>query len=104
MLSWTLLVGVVLVLGFSLLVRQQRRAELGRMRATVRGRDRAKTTGAHEAKLSFPVIDLSRCLGCATCVAVCPEDEVLDISHGQAVVVRGSACQGVAACERAPSY
>jgi len=98
--SWTLLFGVVLALGFSLLVRQQRRVDLGRMRAAVRERDDAALQGTRAARLSHPVIDLSRCLGCATCVAVCPEKDVLEIVHGQAVVVRGSACQGVSACER----
>jgi NAD-dependent dihydropyrimidine dehydrogenase PreA subunit len=51
-------------------------------------------------QLMQPVIDLSRCLGCGTCVAACPEGEVLDLVHGQAVVVNGARCVGHATCER----
>ena len=46
------------------------------------------------------MIDLSRCLGCGTCVNVCPEDGVLELVHGQAMVVNGARCVGVSACER----
>ncbi|MCB9892615.1 MAG: NAD(P)-binding domain-containing protein [Planctomycetes bacterium] len=98
--SWTLLLGIVLVLGLALAAALLRQSELRRMQQSVKGRDDAVRTGAHRAKLQHPIIDLSRCLGCATCVAVCPEDDVLEIVHGQAVVVAGSRCMGVAACER----
>ncbi|MCA8970048.1 MAG: NAD(P)-binding domain-containing protein [Planctomycetes bacterium] len=98
--SWTLLLGIVLVLGLALAAALLRQSELRRMQQSVTDRDDAVRTGAHRAKLQHPVIDLSRCLGCATCVAVCPEDDVLEIVHGQAVVVAGSRCMGVAACER----
>ena len=70
------------------------------MRRTVEERDDAIRLGAGEAQLQHPVVDLSRCLGCATCVAVCPEDGVLEIVHGQAQVVNGARCVGVSACER----
>ena len=98
--SWTLLVGLVLVLGLSLFATLSRRSELVRMRAAVGRRDEALRTGTAKARLSHPLIDLGRCLGCGTCVAACPEDDVLELVHGQALVVRGSACKGVSACER----
>ena len=85
--SWTLLIGLVLVLGVMLFASVSRRVELERMATAVRERERARETGHAQAKLSHPVIDLSRCLGCATCVAVCPEDNVLDI-----VRRRGAGC------------
>jgi len=99
-LSWSLLLGVVLVLGLSLFATASRRAELMAMAARVRARDRAIRAGTQRAQLEHPVVDLTRCLGCGTCVAACPEDNVLDLVHGQAVVVNGARCKGHGACER----
>jgi thioredoxin reductase len=98
--SWLLLLGVTLALGLSFLVAAARRAELGRMGETMRERDRAVAAGDERERLRHPVIDLTRCLGCATCVSACPEDGVLEPVHGQALVVRGARCQGIAACAR----
>jgi thioredoxin reductase/Pyruvate/2-oxoacid:ferredoxin oxidoreductase delta subunit len=70
------------------------------MARNVRERDLAGRIGSHRARLRHPVIDLSRCLGCGTCVAACPEDGVLELVHGQAAVVHGARCEGIAACER----
>ena len=98
--SWPLLVGLVVALGLSLFATLLRRAELQRMARSVDKRERAVREGIHGAQLQHPVVDLSRCLGCATCVAVCPEDGVLELVHGQAAVVNGARCVGVSACER----
>ncbi len=97
--SWTILVALALALGLAFLAALARRAELSRMLARVKVRDRAVRAGA-KAQLQHPVIDLSRCLGCGACVRACPEDGVLELVHGQAVVVNGSKCAGVAACAR----
>ena len=98
--SWTLLLALTAILAVTLLALWSRRGELDRMEETVAARDRARSAGSDRAQLQHPVIDLSRCLGCATCVAVCPEDGVLDLVHGQAMVVNGTRCQGISACER----
>ncbi len=98
--SWVLLCGLVGVLGFALAVALARTAELRRMQRSLDEREQAERVGSSEAQLQHPVVDLSRCLGCATCVAVCPEDGVLEIVHGQAVIVNGARCQGISACER----
>ena len=98
--TWTLLAALVLALGVAALAAFARRRELARMQAGVVERQRAVRNGAHQAQLSQPVIDLSRCLGCGACVAACPEERVLDLVHGQAVVVNGGRCVGHAACER----
>lgn len=98
--SWTLLIGLVLLLGIALFATLSRRSELASMQRTIDERDDAVARGTDRAKLQHPVVDLSRCLGCGTCVAVCPEDDVLEIVHGQAVVINGSRCMGIAACER----
>ncbi|MDH3590658.1 MAG: NAD(P)-binding domain-containing protein [Planctomycetota bacterium] len=98
--SWTLLFVLVLALGLSLLLALARRAELRRMHGSIKERERAERQGAGQAQLLHPIVDLSRCLGCATCVAVCPEEDVLGIVHGQAMVVNPARCQGISACER----
>ncbi len=98
--SWPLLLAVVFGLGFALLAAMMRRRELLRMEQTISDRVQAVRQGAAKAQLQHPVVDLSRCLGCGTCVDVCPEDGVLEMVHGQAVVINGARCVGVAACER----
>ena len=98
--SWTALISLVLVTGLLLVTALLRRQSHRRMRTSVRARQQAEEVGA-TAQLQHPVIDLSRCLGCGTCVSACPEEGVLDLVHGQAMVVRGARCVGHAACETA---
>ena len=96
--SWVVLVLLVAGLGLAFFAALARRQELVRMRDKVAARDEAVRHGADKARLQYPVVDLSRCLGCGTCVMSCPEDGVLELVHGQAMVVRGARCQGIAAC------
>jgi thioredoxin reductase/ferredoxin len=44
-----------------------------------------------------PKIDVATCIGCASCVRVCPED-VLGIVGGHAAIVSGTKCIGHALC------
>jgi thioredoxin reductase/Pyruvate/2-oxoacid:ferredoxin oxidoreductase delta subunit len=98
-LSWTLLIALVLALGIAFLATLVRRAELGRMQRRVSERERAVRIGSAKAQLQHPIIDLTRCLGCGACVRACPEQGVLELVHGQAMVVNGARCTGVSACE-----
>ncbi len=98
--SWFVLAGLSGVLVLAFLVALQRRMDLAKMRGTVERREVAREQGAAKAELQHPVVDLSRCLGCGTCVAACPEEGVLELVHGQAAVVRGARCIGAGACER----
>tara|TARA_R110002072_G_scaffold50036_1_gene135420 strand:+ start:7648 stop:9927 length:2280 start_codon:yes stop_codon:yes gene_type:complete len=98
--SWWLLVLVVAVLGLACLAVWRQRTDLARMRSVLEEREQDRQSGADSAQLQHPVVDLSRCLGCGTCVAACPEDGVLELVHGQAVVAKGARCQGISACER----
>jgi len=104
--TWTLLIALIAALGIALFAGLQRRVELQRMQTSVRERERSQRAaralpgGAAGAQLRHPVVDLSRCLGCGTCVRACPEDDVLELVHGQAVVVNGARCVGHGNCER----
>lgn len=68
------------------------------LRTGLQERARAKEAGSYQPRLEHPWVDLSRCIGCASCVRACPEQGVLDILHGQAAVVHGSRCIGHGEC------
>jgi len=60
--------------------------------------------GVNEPPSLHPVIDLEKCIGCATCVAACPEAPLhspLGIINGQAVLVDAAHCIGHGACKTA---
>lgn len=98
--SWAVLAVLAFILALATLVALQRQRDLRAMARTVADRETVREQGGAKAELQHPVVDLSRCLGCATCVAACPEEGVLELVHGQAAVVRGARCIGAAACER----
>ena len=99
--SWTLLAGLVAAIVIATLLSLQRRRELQRMARTVDEVARARASGTDQADLKHPHIDLTRCLGCAACLRACPEQTVLDLVHGHAVVVHGAHCVGHGLCQEA---
>src|ERR1700704_5616214 len=61
-------------------------------------------TGAAEPASLHPIIDPTRCIGCASCVKACPEQAhhtVLGIVDGRAVLVSPGDCVGHGACKTA---
>lgn len=48
-----------------------------------------------------PHVDITYCIGCATCTAVCPEGDVLAMLGGKAVIANGSKCIGHGLCAQA---
>lgn len=93
-----ILIGLLLGLGLAVSVIGYRQAELARISRGVTAMGEARDSGSRKARLQYPQIDLSRCLGCGTCVRACPEEGVLDIIHGQALVVHGARCVGHGKC------
>jgi len=52
-------------------------------------------------KAQHPHVDVSRCIGCGTCVDACPEGDVLGIIAGRAAIVNGHKCIGHGLCAEA---
>jgi putative YpdA family bacillithiol system oxidoreductase len=48
-----------------------------------------------------PQIDISKCIGCGSCVRACPEGDVLAVFAGKASIVNGSHCIGHGLCAEA---
>ncbi|MCA9258638.1 MAG: NAD(P)-binding domain-containing protein, partial [Planctomycetales bacterium] len=96
--GWFLLPALIIALLVASLMLLHRRATLQRMSASLSALATAKQRGSHRARLQHPHIDLSQCIGCGTCVKACPENGVLDLIHGQAVVIHGARCVGHGLC------
>lgn len=58
-------------------------------------------TGLQAATTIHPHIDGIACIGCGSCVAACPEDGVLGLIGGKAVLVHGAKCVGHGMCAEA---
>ncbi len=89
---------VPLMVGFALAVLESQRIKRRRLKAVLDEVRDARESGSAQARLQYPWVDLSRCIGCGTCVTACPEHGVLDLVHGQAAVVHGSRCVGHGRC------
>ena len=89
----------LLVLAIAALLR--RRLELRSYASNLAERHAARQRGSHQARLQHPKVDLSHCIGCGACVRACPEDGVLALAYGQAVVVHGARCVGHGLCAAA---
>jgi len=57
--------------------------------------------GLHEPVSLHPVINHDLCFGCGSCIAACPEHDVIGLMDGQAHVIHASRCVGHGACFRA---
>lgn len=57
-----------------------------------------KMTGLDVAGGMHPRIDALQCIGCGNCVMACPEENVLGIVEGTAVLLHGAKCVGHGRC------
>src|SRR5688572_11290494 len=96
--SWALLAALLAVLVLALWARRRELASMAHGRSE---RTKALELGSHKARLHYPHVDLSRCMGCGLCVEACPEEGVLELLHGQAVVAHGARCVGHGRCAEA---
>jgi thioredoxin reductase/Pyruvate/2-oxoacid:ferredoxin oxidoreductase delta subunit len=66
-----------------------------------RAQEEARESGLSEPVTLHPVIDVSKCVACGSCVEACPEDRVLAVMEGHAQLVNASHCVGHGRCEAA---
>src|SRR5579862_4036617 len=74
------------------------------LRRSAAARDSAHEAGLAEPPSLHPVVDPARCIGCGSCVKVCPEQplhQVLGIVGGRAELVSPADCIGHGACKTA---
>jgi thioredoxin reductase (NADPH) len=57
--------------------------------------------GMDKASGQYPLVDAGAYIGCGTCVAACPEGDVLGVVLGKAVVINGARCIGHGKCAEA---
>ncbi len=78
-----------------------------RHRAEARSLDakkRAIELGLNEPASLHPVFDHGKCMGCGSCVAACPEGDIIGLVRGKAELIDGSECIGHGACRVACPY
>jgi thioredoxin reductase/NAD-dependent dihydropyrimidine dehydrogenase PreA subunit len=83
---------VAIVVPYVLSFRRRRHADRAR-------KAEAAQLGFDRPTAQYPFIDPMGCIGCGSCVAACPESDVLGVVGGVAVVVNGLRCVGHARCE-----
>ncbi len=88
----SLLVVTAVVVPYVLSFRRQRKTDRARLAE-------ATLNGTIRAVAQFPFVDPMRCIGCGSCVAACPEGDVLAVVGGTACVVNGLRCIGHGRCE-----
>src|SRR5947209_5559136 len=77
-------------------IRDQKKTEAASRESQEKGK--LHSTGP---QAQFPLIDMTYCIGCASCTIVCPEGDVLAMLGGKAVMVNGHKCIGHSLCAEA---
>jgi len=62
---------------------------------------KARDEGLSEPITLHPVIEIHKCIGCASCIAACPEGNVLGLIQGKSQLINPSHCIGHGACKTA---
>jgi len=93
---WGGIVLLVLIVVLPYLIKERKSRKADHVRRT-----EAERLGATKAVAQHPQIDALACIGCGACVTACPENTVLGIVTGKAVIINGLKCVGHGLCEEA---
>jgi thioredoxin reductase (NADPH) len=96
MLIWGVTIALVLAIFIPSLIRFQKKRQLD-----IKRMEDAAELGLQRPFGMFPFIDRNRCIGCGSCVAACPEGDVLGIVFGKAMIINGQRCVGHGYCQDA---
>lgn len=86
--------GLFIFLPYFLKFRKQQKQHIAR-------RKEAESLGIIKPRAQYPFINTSLCIGCGSCIAACPEGDVLGIVYGKATIINGLRCVGHGHCEKA---
>ena len=59
-----------------------------------------ESIGVGRPRSQHPMVNMSACIGCGSCVEACPEGDVLGVVFGKAVILNGDHCVGHGYCEQ----
>jgi thioredoxin reductase (NADPH) len=86
------LVIAAIIFPYFIKFRKQQKLDLERKRE-------AESLGLNKPRGQYPLIDATFCIGCGSCVRACPEEDVLGVVFGKAMVINGVRCVGHGYCE-----
>lgn len=95
LLVWGIGVGLTIVVTLPFLLRQRAQETRTREAAAT-----AKREGLDVPASLHPIINAERCIGTGSCLAACPEQDIIGLRNGQAIAVSPANCIGHGACER----
>lgn len=95
LLIWGIGIGLGLLVAVPFVLRQR-----AMERQTEEAERRSREYGLNEPVSLHPVVDPERCIGTGSCIAACPEQDILGIRQGQAFSVSPASCIGHGLCER----
>ena len=68
---------------------------------SIAAQEESVEAGLTEPASLHPLIDPTKCFGCASCASACPEHGVLGLVNNKAALIRPSECIGHGACKTA---